>query len=198
MRKHIDDLRTDIYLKHVDILALCETRVFESDLDLNIEGLSLFCADQQQSKHGMALYYKPNIVKNQLIATSISGIELLITILDVANICFIYCPPKSATNQNFANVIQYIQSIINITKPTIIMGDFNQNALQNCSVLNFLQHNYSFHQILKSPTTDYDSCLDQIYINFPQDRLCLSGTLESYYSEHKPIIYQLYQKHLKT
>lgn len=187
LRKHIDDLRTDIYLKHVDILALCETRVFESDLDLNIEGLSLFCADQQQSKHGMALYYKPNIVQNQLIATSISGIELLITILDVANICFIYCPPKSATNQNFANVMQYLQSIINITKPTIIMGDFNQNAFQNCSVLNFLQHNYSFHQILKSPTTDYDSCLDHIYINFPQDRLCLSGTLESYYSDHKPI-----------
>lgn len=128
MRKHIDDLRTDIYLKHVDILALCETRVFESDLDLNIEGLSLFCDDQQQSKNGMALYYKPNIVQNQLIATSISGIELLITILDVANICFIYCSPKSATNQNFANVMQYLQSIINITKPTIIMGDFNQNA----------------------------------------------------------------------
>lgn len=77
----------------MDILALCETRVFESDLDLNTEGLSLFCADQQQSKRGMALYYKTNIIQNQLIATSISGIELLIKILDCANIC-----PKSATN----------------------------------------------------------------------------------------------------
>lgn len=107
--------------------------------------------------------------------------------MDIANICFVYCPPKSATNQNFANIMQYLQSIINITKPTVVMGDFNQNALQNCSILNFLQHNYSFHQILKSPATDYYSCLDHIYINFPKDGLCLSGTLESYYSDHKPI-----------
>lgn len=128
LRKKIDDLRADIFLNHVDILALCETRVFESDIDLNIEGLSLFCADQQQSKHGMALHYKPNIIQNQLIATSISGIQLLIKILDIAYICFVYCSPKSATNQNFANVMQYLQSIINITKPIIIMGDFNQNA----------------------------------------------------------------------
>lgn len=124
----------------MDILALCETRVFESDLHLNIEGLSHFCAEQQQSKHGMALYYKPNIIQNKLIATSISGIELLITILDVANICFIYCPPKSATNQNFANVMQYLQSIINITKPTMLMGDFNQDALLNFSSFSTITH----------------------------------------------------------
>lgn len=101
LKTHIEDLRRDIYLKHVDILALCETRVFESDLHLNIEGLSLFCADQQQSKHGMALYFKPNTIRNQLIATSISGIEVLITILDVAYICFIILSSKISYQSEF-------------------------------------------------------------------------------------------------
>ena len=97
LKKHLNDLKNDIYLKHMDILALCETRVFCADSELNIEGYSLFCADNQQSKHGMAVFYKPNINFNQLTATSRRGIQLLINVLDIANICFIYCPPKSAS-----------------------------------------------------------------------------------------------------
>lgn len=45
LRKYIDDFRIDIYLKYVDILVLCEIRVFELDLDFNIEGFFLFCVD---------------------------------------------------------------------------------------------------------------------------------------------------------
>ena len=96
-KKHLNDLKNNIYLKHMDILALCETKVFCADSELNIEGYSLSCADNQQSKHGMAVFYKPNINFNQLTATSRRGIQLLINVLDIANICFIYCPPKSAS-----------------------------------------------------------------------------------------------------
>lgn len=83
--------------------------------------------------------------------------------------------------------MQYLQSTINLCKPTILIGDFNQNALQNSSMLELLLHRFSFHQLLNSVTTDYNSCLDHIYINFPKEHLSLYGTLESYYSDHKPI-----------
>ena len=42
----------------MDILALCEPRVFCADSELNIEGYSLFCADYQQSKYGCILQTK--------------------------------------------------------------------------------------------------------------------------------------------
>jgi endonuclease/exonuclease/phosphatase family metal-dependent hydrolase len=126
-----------------------------------------------------------------LSATCISGIELLITILDNANVCFIYCPPNCATKKNFVDVMQYLQLAINIDKPTILMGDFNQNALQNSSISDLLLRRFSFYQLVQSITTDYDSCLDHIYINFPKDHLHLYGTLESYYSDHKPIFVSL-------
>ena len=83
--------------------------------------------------------------------------------------------------KKFSDVIQYLQSTINLCKPTILIGDFNQNALQNPSMLDLLLHRFSFHQLLNSVTTDYDSCLDHIYINFPKEHLSLYGTLESYY-----------------
>lgn len=45
LKKHIHDLKEDIFLKKVDVLALCETRVVKSDMQLCIDNFSHFCAD---------------------------------------------------------------------------------------------------------------------------------------------------------
>jgi len=40
---------------------------------------------------------------------------------------------------------------------------------------------------MNSVTTDYGSYIDHIYKNFDNDELVAYGTLESYYSDHKPL-----------
>lgn len=94
LKKHIHDLKKDIFLKKVDVLALCETRVFKSDMQLCIDNFSHFCADHQQCNHGMSIFHKNSI--DSPIAISINGIELLITNVNRINLCFIYCQPGNA------------------------------------------------------------------------------------------------------
>lgn len=189
LKKHIHDLKEDLFLKKSDVLALCETRVFRSDMQLCIDNFSHFCADHQQCNHGMSLFHKNSI--DSPITISISRIQLFITNVNRVNICFIYCPPRNATKQNFVTVMENLQSMINLSLPTILMGDINQDVLNESSICNLLEQSYSFHQLINSVNSDYGSCLDHIYVNFEHDELRLSGTFESYFSDYKPIFIKL-------
>ena len=57
--------------------------------------------------------------------------------------------------------------------------------------LPLLAARYGLRQLISEPTTNYNSALDHIYTNLPPERLCSSGVLESYYSDHKPIYFVL-------
>lgn len=127
LKKHKHDLKKDIFLKKVYVLALCETRVFKSDMQLCIDNFSHLCADHQQCNHGMSIFHKNSI--DSPIAISINGIELLITNVNRVNICVIYCSPGNATKQNFVTVMENLQSMMNLSWPTILMGDINQKIL---------------------------------------------------------------------
>ena len=66
------------------------------------------------------------------------------------------------------------------------MGDFNQDALGPNPIHN-IAASLGLRQLIHEPTTDYGSALDHIYTNLPQELVPLSGALESYYSDHKPV-----------
>lgn len=48
-------------------------------------------------------------------------------------------------------------------------------------------HKFKLRQIMHSSTTDYDTCLDHVYTSCMSDSDISCATLESYYSDHKPI-----------
>lgn len=107
------------------------------------------------------------------------------------NICFIYCPPRNATKQNVVTVMENLQSMINLSLPTILMEDINQDILNESSICNLLEQSNFFHQLINSVTSDCGSCLDHIYVNFEHDELMLFGTFESYFSDYNPIFIKL-------
>ena len=76
------------------------------------------------------------------------------------------------------------------TTPVVILGDFNVNLLEESSdkkkLQKYFQQERQFAQIISQCTTDYHSLLDHIYTNIPT-QVEHSGTLESYFSDHKPI-----------
>ena len=80
------------------------------------------------------------------------------------------------------------------TIPTILLGDFNINLMQESAeqkaLRAFLITNRGYTQLINQYTTDYRTQIDHIYTNMPQ-HVQSAGTLESYYSDHKPIYISL-------
>ena len=189
LKKHIGDMKQDVLLMQVDVLALCETRVFKRDAQFEIAGYSFCCAEEQQCRHGMAIYNKKNV--DYISFSCMNGVETVITRMNGINICYIYIPPRLAVRENVEAFIHTLQSLVDLIRPTILMGDFNQDALLRTNISHILSEQLSFSQLITSVTTDYESCLDHIYINFPSHTLHSYGTLESYYSDHKPIFIKL-------
>lgn len=67
------------------------------------------------------------------------------------------------------------------------MGDTNVDILNQNSLRRFLDSN-SLQQLIQTSTTDYGSCLDHLYTNMKSGDEISAATLESYYSDHKPIV----------
>ena len=73
--------------------------------------------------------------------------------------------------------------------PVVLLGDFNVNLTEQTTeqrVLNkCLIKERGYTQLINQYTTDYHTLIDHIYTNIHLVKS--AGTLESYYSDHKPI-----------
>lgn len=84
--------------------------------------------------------------------------------------------------------------LLNATKPFILMGDSNLDYFSHKELKSLADTTgILLIQIVHSCTTDYGSCLDHIYTNRPvmnnnDSQGISSATLESFYSDHKPIV----------
>ena len=188
LSRHFPDICKEVNLLSADILGLVETRVHDQSLFTStylIDGFSVNSSMQKESPHGIALYYKcslPNISFHLF-----SNIEcvLIKTAYDLM-ICFIYCSPSASSLSNYKIFMENIVKVVgNAFNKFILMGDFNFEVNDNISRL--FENEYGLRQLIRNVTTDYDSCLDHIYTNINEDHIKASGTLESYYSDHKPI-----------
>lgn len=197
LRKHIEDIKHEHNLLRADIIGLVETRVSGSFSDAyQIDGFTALCSNPEQSAHGITIYHKSELDVQHHVMRSASNIEYALIALppDVV-IGIVYCPPKFATVAAFSAFLSaidhdiskhFIQLPLQQTK-LVLMGDFNYDYLETCAKAQFFSCKLSLRQLVTSITTDYGSCLDHIYTNLPQQRLVRLGTLESYFSDHKPI-----------
>ena len=85
--------------------------------------------------------------------------------------------------------------VYDLEKPSskIFIGDFNVNikdtSADHKSLFKYFITDKNYTQLINEYTTDYNSTIDHIYTNNPQN-VVSSGVLESYYSDHKPIFIQ--------
>ena len=81
-----------------------------------------------------------------------------------------------------------------LAKPSQDLEIFNINLLQDGAEQKalkvFLITNKGYKQLINQYTTDYRTQIDHIYRNVPH-LVQSAGTLESYYSDHKPIFMSL-------
>ena len=106
----------------------------------------------------------------------------------------IYRSKAKVTISQFIDALTYLHDLILTKKtiPTIIIGDFNIDLLQingeQKALKKLLIIDKQYKQLINEYTTDYHTQIDHIYTNVPQ-LVQSSGTLESYYSDHKPICF---------
>jgi exonuclease III len=199
LQRHIDDFKHESNLLSSDIIGLAETRVWGANAgQFEVDGFQLISATADQSAHGLAIYCRCNVNIDQLFLGTVHHIEYcLIGISKKLVLGFVYCPPNKATILSIssflsavsATVLGYFEgSIGNI----VLMGDFNFDSQKNKSLSTLFGQTLALRQLVSCITTDYDSCIDHIYSNLSQEHMKMFGTLESYYSDHKPLFCNIY------
>lgn len=146
----------------------------------------------------MAMYIKSNIdCATTPFRSNFNNIELTVCVLNdpVPNlhIVGIYRSKSKANQQKLIETINhFLDTIIPYADtPTVILGDFNVNLLEVSSeqkaLTKCLLQQRRYKQLITQFTTDYHTQIDHIYTNIP-NHVLTAGVLESYYSDHKPII----------
>ena len=105
----------------------------------------------------------------------------------------IYRSKSKVSLTKFIEALEHLHSGTIFAEPetsVVILGDFNINLLEPSSeqkaIQRYMIEEKGYTQLIKQFTTDYKTQIDHIYTNIPH-LVQSSGTLESYYSDHKPI-----------
>ena len=197
LHKHIDDVRTDTNYLSADILIFTETRFSPHDLDemYAIEGYKLFRNDETSNVnrpyHGTAVYSRLRMLNGYPYARNCHGIEL--TIAKTVErpdliIIGIYRSPRVVLSSLLTAIRTTLEE--NPSSQVIFMGDFNVNWLDEVerrSLYNVMINENSLEQLISSLiTTDYGTLIDHLYTNLIEEDI-QTGTLETYFSDHKAI-----------
>ncbi|XP_078383840.1 uncharacterized protein LOC144666317 [Oculina patagonica] len=204
---HLDDIQSDYNIQKADVNIFVETKLCLLDRDdtYQMRGFTLYRNDFNHSNirtcYGTAVY-----IKNDLNCTQIpyrfnfNNVEITVMILSqpLPNIHVIglYRSKSNVTTSQLIGALNHLHNSL-LTEPaipTVILGDFNINLMQinteQKALKKYLITDKGYTQFINQYTTDYRTQIDHIYTNIPQ---CVqsAGTLESYYSDHKPIFISL-------
>lgn len=194
---HIDQLRTDAYVRDLDFLVCTDSRAIPADPDSHYElpGYIMQRVDDTSIFRGansMILYIRDRhmftsslertqfftIVKMALILCS----EDEDTFIDHMDIIAVYRRPNTPVKAFIDSLRLYILGRSRI-HPTIILGDFNIDLYLNdyaCNDLHSLMAGGEFHQHIHIATTPQGSLLDHVWTNTP----CSTDIYPTYCSDH--------------
>ena len=202
---HMDDVACDysVQAAHVNIFvesALCSR---DDNEVYNMPNFSLHRNDYDpqnstRTKYGTVVYIRNNVkCVCPPLRCNYNDTEITVTVINSPvckiHIVSIYRSKSKVSLTKFIEALQYLHTGTIFTEPqssVVILGDFNINLLEPSSeqkaIQRYMIEERGYTQLIKQFTTDYKTQIDHIYTNIPH-LVQSSGTLESYYSDHKPI-----------
>ena len=176
----------------------------DRDDTYGLPGFNLYRNDFHQSNirtsYGTAVY-----IKNDLKCIEIpyrfntNNVEITVTVLSHPVPNFHIVGINRSKIVKISHLIEALTHLYNsvLMEPTIatvLLGHFNVNLMQDSTeqkaLKAFLITDKGYTQLINQYTTDYRTQIDHIYTNVPH-LVQSAGTLESYYSDHKPIFLSL-------
>lgn len=200
---HIDDVRSDYNIQKADINIFVETRLCISDRDdlYSLSGFTLHRNDYNhsyvRSSYGTAVYIKNDLQFVEIpFRFNFNDLEITIMVLShpIPNlhVVGIYRSKNNVRLQKLIQALDHLHNskLTNSSVPVVLLGDFNVNLMDETAeqkaLTTCLIKERGYTQLIKHYTTDNKTQIDHIYTNVPQ-LVQSAGTLESYYSDHKPI-----------
>ena len=185
LKKHFQDICSDNDILTSDIICCQETWIDDDYDDLEqyqIEDYRSHFINMGRGK-GIAIYHKQHLwiekeVKEELM-------QLAKVKSDILDIIVLY--KSHSGNMNVLEKI--LKNFIDTDTPTIIVGDFNVNFLnEKMNITRSFLKNQSFVKLVNVPTHIEGSCLDQALVRDVQKTNNYHVQLASkYYTDHKAI-----------
>ena len=211
LASHIDDIKAHHELRLADVLCLTETFLQGSFVaeSLQLDGYRMFKRNRHASytnyadmaskdKGGVAIYVRNSLQAREIpFIHGVTDLEYLVVKVEApvkALIATVYRPRDYSEERCIPNLRNLMDSLRNMDhEPIIICGDFNENIVPNPGDTRRVRKpifdlfgEKQYRQMIRSVTTENDTCLDLIYMTQPQ--CCLNdGVLQTYYSYHNPV-----------
>ena len=190
---HLNDCQKDVNFDSADILCFTETHLRHSDVILEPsypkKHMVLYRRDRVRGvdKGGVMMFINKSIKSRQL-NVDIPELEYIGSIISVAQeqqlvILTIYRRSVTVGIQKFINMLKkLLSSTVLYKKNVLVLGDFNEDILQNnTKIYNFFKQ-LGFQQLIHQPTTDQGSLLDHVYFN--RHFSLKTEVCDTYYSDH--------------
>ena len=188
------DLTSDVNIKCADVVCLCETwlspcqdvpEMFNGHINVRCDRIA------SNNKGGVLMSINNTFHPFNTFKFSRGGIESLATSIVFANgeivqIVLIYRSPNTPF-PFFVNMLNHIFSVVvsgRSDTPMFVIGDFN-DPNEHGTVSN-LMNSHGFVQLVKQPTTDQGTLLDNVYCNTASDTIHVEVS-DTYYSDHDTV-----------
>ena len=185
---HLKDLKVDPKLSDADLVALQEASLEEEHTIPHLNGYKIHVAGRGKGK-GVATLAKDSL--NWEVVQKVEGsIDLMrhsSATLDVINV-------YRHKNKSLVEASYSLNEVINIGKPTLVIGDFNVCARQNISNVITKSLTYlGFKQLVKEATQIEGNVIDHVYWrdgkNMWEDPII--EQYSPYYSDHDALLITL-------
>ena len=191
----LPDIANDDGFKHASILCFCETWLTPSQPSPVVQSnhIAIRCDRASgDNKGGVMISILEDLQPTHTHTYASNGIEALSTTLLLANntqiqIALLYRSP-SVPLQTLITTLSTIINHVSIYRlPCIILGDFNEDILQqlNGRIVTFMS-NHGYTQLVTLPTTARGTLIDHVYYNGSPGNITVQ-VQDTYYSDHDTV-----------
>ena len=196
LHKHFDDVKHDHSMQCSDIMAFCETRLYEHEQDIyRFEGYNLHMNCQPQNSQnvrphlGLAVYVKEGIDVLDVTCLRFSDNEYLILKFIYRSVVVqaVVLYRKSASNmQQFFRDISKISEYLDPSNKLLVIGDFNCDMNTSFDAKVTIESHCHVKHIKTEPTFQNTSgAISAIDNAFGNVENYLSSEIECPYTDHK-------------
>ena len=177
LNAHLLDVEKDNFIMDSDLLGLGETWL-DGEETRPLNGFKGSFANFGKGK-GVAGYNKMNLVASPEVVNSKFYSAILFQTLKF-DVIFLYM----SNDYNKQEVFNHLEHWLQTGKPMALMGDVNENALENSAFETFMRGK-GFYQMVDRPTRESGKLLDHIYVNDGMDDIGFTTHVDAcYYSDH--------------
>lgn len=113
-------------------------------------------------------------------------------------IIFLYKSPHMSDNNLISCLNNALIPYLNLSKPLVLIGDFNVDGLLKHNIVQKLSDMFSCTMLLKEYTTDHMSMHDLVFYKMNLlSAACTAGTCETYWSDHKIVGFFAHETYIR-